>query len=129
VSETPEERRGWTGEDLSEDELARLRREEDVAFNRTLGWLKLLHRILPAAKWAWISDPLRRRSPGRPVGPVTFTVADLEAGVDRIRANRDRLTQRRLAGECHIGRTTLTDYLAAHPELWPALVARSRAQK
>lgn len=85
-------------------------------------WLRLgdkLRTILPASKWS-------NRPPGRPVGSVTFTLADLEAAVDRIRVSRDALTQRRLATECNIGLSTLTTWLSGHPDVWLQLKERGR---
>jgi hypothetical protein len=116
--ETPAQRRRRQRANWTEGDLIR---EENEAFARTSYWLRLgekLRASLPASKWS-------NRPPGRPVGSATFTLADLEAAVDRI-PSRDKLTQRRLAAECNIGLSTLTTWLSAHPEVWPQLKARGR---
>jgi len=115
-------RANWTEEDRF--------RDEDEAFALSLWILRreaLIDRLeanTPADKWSRLLSGRRPR--GRPPGPVKFTVADLEDAVDRLRREGVRLTQWRLAMECYIGTTTLTDFLAGHPEVWPALVARWR---
>jgi hypothetical protein len=73
-------------------------------------------------------NQLRKRRIGRPAGS-TITLDELEAAVDRLRRNAVKPTQDRLAQECHIARSTLSDWLALHPGTWADLRARWRGLK
>ena len=130
MSETPEERRRWAGEDLTDEDLLRLRQEEDAAFERTslmMRWRAFRDRVqasMPAGKWSRLVRGVRPR--GRPPGP-SFTFDDLIAGVDRLRRRSDSgPSQKRLAEECNIGKTQLGLWIADHPREWAALRARWR---
>ena len=71
-------------------------------------------------------NQLKKRPIARSAGSSTFSLADLEAGVDLLRLNRDKVTQVRLARECNIGATTLKTWLRLHPGVWDALKSRGR---
>jgi hypothetical protein len=66
VSETQEERRRWSGEDLSDEDLLRLRREEDRAFSRSAAIRKLMQAAERGSKRATDAASCSRVQEARP---------------------------------------------------------------